>query len=116
MNSQALAMTARFCSVIAFLLGVLIWAEGASDLVLNFHMIAGGIFLAALWILSRRLLTVRPWISAAGFILIPLVVLAGIAPILLLIDGRMAGALHLLLAVAAIGVAEMTAKRLKLAA
>ncbi|WP_139163707.1 hypothetical protein [Afifella marina] len=109
-------MTARFCSVIAFLLGVLIWAEGASDLVLNFHMIAGGIFLAALWMLSRRLLRAKPLISAAGFILIPFVVLAGIAPVFLLIDGRVTGAAHLVLAVAAIGVAEMAAKRLKVAA
>ncbi|MDQ0326500.1 hypothetical protein J2R99_002369 [Rhodopseudomonas julia] len=115
MNSQALAMTARFCSLIAFLLGVLIWAAGASDLALNFHMIAGGIFLAALWMLSRRLLTARPWIAAAGFILIPFVVLAGIAPIFVAIDGRLTGVLHLGLALAAIAVAEMTAKRLKLA-
>jgi len=115
--TKTMLMAARLCALIALALGIAWWL-GYYGMPIHLHMTVGGIFVLLLWALSLKAMNAAKGIAIAGFLVGLAVPLVGYAQLTMaLTDGQwLLRVVHALLAIAAIGLAEMAGKRAKLAA
>ncbi len=115
LTAKIVQMLIRLCFVVLLVLGALFWSGRALDLV-NVHMLIGTILVLGLWVMA--ILGIR---ARAGWGLIAMAVIGGLVVMGLgmaqtqLVPGDLhwtVRVVHLLVGVAAIGLAEQLAARI----
>jgi hypothetical protein len=119
MGAQIASMALRLFFLINLVLGLIFWITG-NDTLVGLHMVIGILFVISLWVFSALvgLQTGNVGLVAGSFVLGLLIAILGLTQQSILEGGShwIVQVLHLLLAVIAIGFAEMYGGRARRAA
>ncbi|MBZ8131865.1 hypothetical protein [Afifella sp. IM 167] len=114
--TKTMLMGARLCALFALALGIARWL-GYAAMPVHLHMTVGAIFVLLLWFLSFKAMGTAKGIALAGFLVGLVVPIVGYAQLTTAMGGGQWSLqlAHVVLAIGAIGLAEMAGKRARLA-
>ncbi|MCT8267643.1 hypothetical protein NYQ83_10205 [Afifella sp. JA880] len=112
--TKMLIMAARVLALVALALGAA-WWFGYYELPIHLHMTFGGLFVLILWALAFKVMPVSKGVAAGAFVLGLLLPVVGLAQLHMPIASApwLLKLVHVVVALAAIGIAEAAAKRAK---